>query len=154
VAQGAGAVRLLLDSSGTTRPIVAADVLNRATTITTTVAPSSPAARPNQLRTRSRTPTRAGLTRPAGVCPHGPRRREAQAARVGPAAGSSPAQAPGREGPKICKPLMHERGKSDGPVVPASPPTNAGEPVAEAVEERGPVKGTRPAKRAPDAEPA
>ena len=32
---------------------------------------------------------------------------------------------------------MHERGKSDSPVVPASPSNKAGVPVAEAVEERG-----------------
>ncbi len=52
---------------------------------------------------------------------------------------------------------MHGRGKSDGPVVPAKPPNNAGLPVAEAVEGRGPGKGnadgkTRPGLRAgPDA---
>ena len=36
---------------------------------------------------------------------------------------------------------MHERGKSDGPVVPATPSNNAARAVAEAVEERGPAKG-------------
>ena len=36
---------------------------------------------------------------------------------------------------------MHERGKSDSPVVPAKPPNKAGRPVAEAVEERGLAKG-------------
>src|ERR1039458_6303037 len=36
---------------------------------------------------------------------------------------------------------MHERGKSDSPVVPAKPPNNAGRPAAEAVEERGLAKG-------------
>ena len=36
---------------------------------------------------------------------------------------------------------MHERGKSDGPVLPAKLPNNAGEPVAEVVEGRGPVEG-------------
>jgi RNA-directed DNA polymerase len=36
---------------------------------------------------------------------------------------------------------MHERGKSDSPIVPAKPPNNAGEPVAEVVEERGLAKG-------------
>ena len=36
---------------------------------------------------------------------------------------------------------MHERGKSDNPVVPAKPPNNAGRPVAEAVEKRGLAKG-------------
>ena len=46
---------------------------------------------------------------------------------------------------------MNGHGKSDGPVVPAKRPNNAGEvPAAEAVEERGPTKGnadrpTRPA---------
>jgi RNA-directed DNA polymerase len=48
---------------------------------------------------------------------------------------------------------MNERGKSDGPVVPAKPPNNAGRPVAEVVEDRGPAKGntddpTRPGRRA------
>jgi RNA-directed DNA polymerase len=48
---------------------------------------------------------------------------------------------------------MHERGKSDSPVVPAKPPNKAGRPVAEVVEERGLVKGnaaseTRPGLRA------
>ena len=36
---------------------------------------------------------------------------------------------------------MHERGKSDGLVLPAKLPNNAGEPVAEVVEGRGPVEG-------------
>jgi group II intron reverse transcriptase/maturase len=50
-------------------------------------------------------------------------------------------------------PLMHDHGKSDGLVVPAKPPNNAGRPVAEAVEERRPAKGnaaskTRPGHRA------
>jgi RNA-directed DNA polymerase len=48
---------------------------------------------------------------------------------------------------------MHDRGKSDGSVVPAKPPNNVGAPAAEAVEERGPAKGnaaskTRPGRRA------
>jgi RNA-directed DNA polymerase len=48
---------------------------------------------------------------------------------------------------------MHERGKSDSPVVPASPSNKAGLPVAEAGEERGLPKGnatsaTRPGHRA------
>jgi len=48
---------------------------------------------------------------------------------------------------------MHDRGKSDGPVVPAKSPNNTGVPVAEAVEERGPAEGnaaskTRPGRRA------
>src|SRR5512144_1329923 len=48
---------------------------------------------------------------------------------------------------------MHDRGKSDGPVVPAKPPNNAADAAAEAVEERGPAKGntagkTRPGRRA------
>jgi len=48
---------------------------------------------------------------------------------------------------------MHERGKSDGPVVPAKPSNKTGEPVAEAVEGRGPVEGnatreTRAGRRA------
>src|SRR5256885_16544844 len=36
---------------------------------------------------------------------------------------------------------MHERGKPDGPVVPAKLPNKAVEAAAEAVEERGPAKG-------------
>jgi RNA-directed DNA polymerase len=36
---------------------------------------------------------------------------------------------------------MDERGKSDGPVVPAKPPNNTACAVAEVVEERGPAKG-------------
>src|SRR4051794_2425724 len=36
---------------------------------------------------------------------------------------------------------MHDRGKSDGPVVPAKLPNNAARAVAEAVEGRGPAKG-------------
>ena len=48
---------------------------------------------------------------------------------------------------------MHDRGKSDGPVVPAKPPNNAADAVAEAVEGRGLAKGntagkTRPGLRA------
>jgi group II intron reverse transcriptase/maturase len=48
---------------------------------------------------------------------------------------------------------MHERGKSDSPVVPAKPPNKAGLPVAEAVEERGLLKrnaasASRPGPRA------
>jgi RNA-directed DNA polymerase len=55
---------------------------------------------------------------------------------------------------------MHERGKSDGPVVAAKLPNNAaGEAVAEAVEPRGPVKGnaagkTRPGRRAGQGAPS
>ena len=55
---------------------------------------------------------------------------------------------------------MHERGKSDSPVVPVKPPNNAGSPVAEVVEGRGLAKGntaskTRPGHRAgPDASSA
>ena len=48
---------------------------------------------------------------------------------------------------------MHEGGKSDGPVVPANLPNNAVGAVAEAGEERGRPRGTRPAKRLPDAVP-
>jgi RNA-directed DNA polymerase len=48
---------------------------------------------------------------------------------------------------------MNDRGKSDGPVLPAKPPNNAGSPAAGAVEGRGPAKGnaaseTRPGRRA------
>ncbi len=48
---------------------------------------------------------------------------------------------------------MHDRGKSDGPVVPAKPPNNAVDAAAEAVEGSGPAKGnvaseTRPGRRA------
>jgi RNA-directed DNA polymerase len=60
----------------------------------------------------------------------------------------------GREG-NACggNPLMHDRGKSDGPVVPAKPPNKAASAVAEAVEGRGPAEGnatseTRPGRRA------
>src|SRR5918996_4350363 len=50
-------------------------------------------------------------------------------------------------------PLMHDRGKSDGPVVPAKLPNKTASAVAEAVEERGPAEGnvtseTRPGRRA------
>ena len=49
--------------------------------------------------------------------------------------------------------MMHERGKSDSPVVPAKPPNKAGRPVAEVVEERGLAEGntddlTRPGRSA------
>jgi hypothetical protein len=48
---------------------------------------------------------------------------------------------------------MHDRGKSDGRVVPASPPNNAASAAAEVVEGRRPAKGnaaseTRPGRRA------
>ncbi|MCA1708100.1 MAG: group II intron reverse transcriptase/maturase, partial [Actinobacteria bacterium] len=48
---------------------------------------------------------------------------------------------------------MHDRGKSDDPVVPASPSNKAADAVAEAGEGRGSVKGntaskTRPGRRA------
>jgi group II intron reverse transcriptase/maturase len=48
---------------------------------------------------------------------------------------------------------MHDRRKSDGPVVPAKPSNKAGRPAAEVVEERGPAKGnatseTRPGRGA------
>jgi RNA-directed DNA polymerase len=48
---------------------------------------------------------------------------------------------------------MHDRGKSDGPIVPAKRPNKPGEPGAEAVEGRGPPKGntarqTRPGRSA------
>lgn len=71
--------------------------------------------------------------------------------------GPTIARPPDRGGPQGKgsgrKPLMHDRGKSDGPVVPAKLPNNAAEAVAEAVEERGPAKGntagkTRPGLRA------
>ena len=38
-------------------------------------------------------------------------------------------------------PMMHERGKSDGPIVPTKRPNKAMKVVAEAVEGRGPAKG-------------
>ena len=44
---------------------------------------------------------------------------------------------------------MHDHGKSDGPVVPATPPNNAARAVAEAVEERGPAKGNTASKTRP-----
>ena len=48
---------------------------------------------------------------------------------------------------------MHDRGKSDGPVLPAKPPNNATSVAAEVVEGRGPAKGnaaseSRPGRRA------
>ena len=48
---------------------------------------------------------------------------------------------------------MYDHGKSDSPVVPASPPNNAAQAAAEAVEERGPAERnaaseTRPGRRA------
>ena len=54
---------------------------------------------------------------------------------------------------------MHERGKSDSPVVPAKPPNKTGRPVAEAVEGRGLAKGnaaskTRPGHRAGQGAPS
>jgi hypothetical protein len=50
-------------------------------------------------------------------------------------------------------PLVHGRGKSDGPVVAAKLPNNTASAVAEVVEERGPAEGnaaseTRPGRRA------
>ena len=44
---------------------------------------------------------------------------------------------------------MNERGKSDGPVVPANPPNKAVEAAAEAGEERGPAKGNTASKTHP-----
>ena len=44
---------------------------------------------------------------------------------------------------------MHERGKSDSPVVPAKPPNNAAGAVAEVVEERGLAKGNTTSKTRP-----
>ena len=41
---------------------------------------------------------------------------------------------------------MHDRGKSDGLVVPAKPPNNTGRLVAEAVEGRGPAEGNAASK--------
>ena len=48
---------------------------------------------------------------------------------------------------------MHEHGKSDGPVIPASLPNNAGRPAAEAGEGRGPAEGNteRPTRPGPSA---
>ena len=50
---------------------------------------------------------------------------------------------------------MHERGKSDRPVVPAKAPNNAGRPAAEVPEERGLAKGNtdRPTRRKRSAGP-
>ena len=54
---------------------------------------------------------------------------------------------------------MHERGKSDSPVVPAKPPNNAAHAAAEVVEGRGLAKGnaaskTRPGRRAGQGAPS
>ena len=46
-------------------------------------------------------------------------------------------------------PEMHERGKSDSPVVPAKPSNKTGGPVAEVVEERGLAKGNTVSKTRP-----
>src|SRR5450755_3167401 len=51
-----------------------------------------------------------------------------------------------RQGGKL---VMHDHGKSDGPVVPTKPPNNTGQPEAEAVEERGPAKGSAASKTRP-----
>src|SRR5215211_5757699 len=56
-------------------------------------------------------------------------------------------------------PSMNDGGKSDGLVVPAKPPNNAGAPAAEAVEGRGPAEGnaaskTRPGRRAGQGAPS
>ena len=50
-------------------------------------------------------------------------------------------------------PVMDGRRKSDGPVVPAKPSNKVVDAAAEAVEGRGPGRGTRSAKHAPDAAP-
>src|ERR1700729_3187820 len=44
---------------------------------------------------------------------------------------------------------MHERGKSDSPVVPAKPSNKTGGPVAEVVEERGLAEGNTVSKTRP-----
>jgi hypothetical protein len=44
---------------------------------------------------------------------------------------------------------MNERRKSDGLVVPLKSPNNAGQPVAEEMEEREPAKGNPPQQNAP-----
>jgi RNA-directed DNA polymerase len=54
---------------------------------------------------------------------------------------------------------MHDRGKSDGPVVPAKAPNNAAVAAAEVVEGRGPAEGnaaskTRPGRRAGQGAPS
>ena len=48
---------------------------------------------------------------------------------------------------------MNGHGKSDGRIVPAKPPNNAGEPAAEAVEGRRPAKGNTDSQHVPDAVP-
>ncbi|WP_437313109.1 group II intron reverse transcriptase/maturase [Sorangium sp. So ce385] len=45
--------------------------------------------------------------------------------------------------------MMDGQGKSDGPVVPAKPPNNAGRPAAEVVEGRGPTEGNTDQQNAP-----
>lgn len=45
--------------------------------------------------------------------------------------------------------MTHDRGKSDGPVVPTKPPNNAGPTAAEAVEGRGPAEGNAGQQNAP-----
>ena len=50
-------------------------------------------------------------------------------------------------------PLMHDRGKSDGPVVPAKPPNKPGRRGRRWWREGAGRRGTRPAKHAPDPVP-
>src|SRR3954469_23327795 len=57
------------------------------------------------------------------------------------------------QGTRSGTPEMHEGGKSDGPVVPANLPNKAVGAVAEAGREGDRPRGTRPAKRLPDAVP-
>ena len=72
----------------------------------------------------------------------------------GPAARPPGDHRAGRSGKaEVSTPGMHERGKSDGPVVPAKPPNKAAGAVAEVVEEGGLAEGntastTRPGRRA------
>ena len=73
--------------------------------------------------------------------------REIPCSSVGRSTGGSLREGRGRT------PEMHEHGKSDDLVVPAKPPDNAGEPVAEMVEGRGLAEGntassTRPGRSA------
>ena len=103
---------------------------------------ATPVARHSQVATRPRGSKNLGMQRVS--------MRENREIPRPPARLIAGRAAQGRQGHK---PEMHERGKSDSPVVPAKPPNNAGRPAAEAVEERGLAKGntegtTRPGRSA------
>jgi hypothetical protein len=93
---------------------------------------------------------------PAGsknLCMRGISMRENREVPRSPAVGGPCGEGRGRN------PVMDDRGKSDGPVVPAKPPNNAPGGAAEAVEGRGPAEGnaaseTRSGRRAGPSAPS